>query len=238
MTDPRYSRYSRVLDPALIMDEWAFVVGCGGVGRQVGLLLGAMGLEVVDLVDPDTVSEENLGNQGWRAADVQRAKVWALAEEMRARKPSITVNQWWMPWEKWFSRQRQMLARSHVLFVAVDSIDTRRNIFLDWMKSGPVAGGLLIDGRMGAMTGQVFVAQAGEAQGEAYERTLFAMEEAHKGDCTRQNTLYCGTLVASMMVSQWASVRGGKGLVHPFTGINCQTLEVWHDKAPSRGGGG
>ena len=60
----RDARQRELIPPEALAKCHAVVVGVGSVGRQVALQLAAMGVPAMTLLDPDTVSQENLGCQG------------------------------------------------------------------------------------------------------------------------------------------------------------------------------
>lgn len=69
------------------------VVGCGGLGAPAALALAAAGVGHLTLVDPDTVSIENLHRQTpYREFDVGRPKVEALREQILARHADCKVD--------------------------------------------------------------------------------------------------------------------------------------------------
>ena len=76
---PRRSRYAEI-----ISEDWlskpVIVIGVGAIGRQVALNLAQIGVSNLELIDPDTVSDVNLGSQGWSPSEVGRLKVVALKE--------------------------------------------------------------------------------------------------------------------------------------------------------------
>ena len=72
-------RQRDLVPPARLAGCHAVVVGVGAVGRQVALQLAAFGVPRMTLIDPDTVSVENLAPQGFWESDLGRSKVEAVA---------------------------------------------------------------------------------------------------------------------------------------------------------------
>jgi hypothetical protein len=58
----------------------AVVVGCGAIGSWLARFLAHLGVPHFVLVDPDTVTTENLGLQGYEARDLDMPKAGAMAE--------------------------------------------------------------------------------------------------------------------------------------------------------------
>jgi hypothetical protein len=67
------------------------VVGCGGVGSWLALFLALAGVPELWLFDNDTISESNLNRIPLSSKDVGRPKSTALAEAIKALRPSCTV---------------------------------------------------------------------------------------------------------------------------------------------------
>lgn len=68
------------------------IIGAGGLGAPAALYLAAAGVGRLRIVDPDTVSLDNLQRQIlFRSADVGRSKVERTAEALNALDPSIDV---------------------------------------------------------------------------------------------------------------------------------------------------
>lgn len=68
------------------------IIGAGGLGAPAALYLAAAGVGRLRIVDPDTVSLDNLQRQIlFRTDDVGRSKTARAAEALKALDPSITV---------------------------------------------------------------------------------------------------------------------------------------------------
>lgn len=69
------------------------IVGAGGLGAPAALYLAAAGIGRITLIDPDTVSLDNLQRQIlFRTGDVGRAKVEAGAETLAALHPGTQID--------------------------------------------------------------------------------------------------------------------------------------------------
>src|SRR6185312_13727491 len=100
----------------------ATVIGIGAIGRQVALQLAAMGIPWLQLVDFDTVEPANLACQGYLEADLGQPKVSATAALVRQINRQVQLHL--VP-----QRFRRSLEIGQVVFVCVDKIDTRRQIW-------------------------------------------------------------------------------------------------------------
>jgi len=68
------------------------IAGCGSVGSYVAEHFVRCGAGEVTLLDPDTVDYANLSRANFRASDVGRPKIHALAERLIAISPELKVN--------------------------------------------------------------------------------------------------------------------------------------------------
>ncbi len=70
----------------------ALVIGAGGLGCPAAIYLAAAGIGAIRIVDPDTVSLDNLQRQIlFRTEDVGRPKADRAAEAIAALDPAVTV---------------------------------------------------------------------------------------------------------------------------------------------------
>jgi molybdopterin/thiamine biosynthesis adenylyltransferase len=86
---------ARLADPSPLANKKVGVIGAGAIGGRLALDLVKCGAGGPDnplcLIDPDNLSEENLGRHVLGLADVGKAKVEALALEAKRFHPSVTV---------------------------------------------------------------------------------------------------------------------------------------------------
>jgi len=185
-------RQRDLVPPEKLAKIRATVIGVGSGGRQVSLLLAAIGLPKITLIDHDTVEPENLAAQGYHEADLGRLKVDAMKDICTAINSSIEVNT--------IGRKfRSTDFSGGVLFCCVDKIETRSSIF------NSVKGrvDLWIDARMSAEYMRIFTVYD-DASRKHYLTTLFPASEAYRGSCTAKTTIYCANVSAGIRVSQFA----------------------------------
>jgi sulfur carrier protein ThiS adenylyltransferase len=177
-------RYYKLVDVKRLADLPIDIIGCGTIGRPVALILAGMGAGRISLYDPDIVSPENLGNQGWRPEQLGQTKVEALAADCAKFGCMAKPN------------AQKVLANTplfgDVRFYCVDSVEARRDI------ANIEGGSLHIDGRIGGERMQVVCRQVG--------KLLLPTIPAENGpaECGTQSTLYVGNVCAGIMVSQFA----------------------------------
>ena len=68
----RYSQQRDLVPPDRLAACKATIIGVGSIGRQVALQLAAMGVQWLQLIDPQTVDTSNLASQGYLEADLGR----------------------------------------------------------------------------------------------------------------------------------------------------------------------
>ena len=95
------------------------IIGCGAIGSTLGIQLARCGLTNITLWDFDTVAPHNLANQAFRYNDIGEAKVASLHQIMLEINPQINVH-----YKDKYINER---LSGHV-FMAVDSIDVRKNL--------------------------------------------------------------------------------------------------------------
>jgi sulfur carrier protein ThiS adenylyltransferase len=169
------------------------VIGVGAIGRQVAIQLAAMGVVWLQFFDHDTVDVVNLAPQGYFPSDIGMPKVDATANLLRQINPDTQLH----PVAERFRRSSE--DHGNVVFVCVDSIDTRKLIF----ETLGQRVDFLCDGRMAAEVCRVLTV-TDHASAQHYPATLFAGAEAFRGTCTAKSTLYCANIAAGLMVGQFA----------------------------------
>jgi sulfur carrier protein ThiS adenylyltransferase len=195
-------RQRELVPPHKLSAVHAIVVGVGAIGRQVALQLASTGVMAMELVDHDLVGVENLAPQGYWPQDLDQPKVEATGRLCRCILPRIQLN----CHNERFGRSsiRKLTAtqdkgRQIALFCCVDSIATRRLIW----ESVRQQVQFFVDGRMSAEVLRM-LASSRPAQDDYYPTTLFSPTQAYVGSCTARSTIYAASVVAGLMVGQFA----------------------------------
>ena len=76
---------------ALLAQARVGIAGAGGLGSNIAVMLVRSGVGNLVLVDFDAVDESNLNRQHYFRRDIGRPKVDALAEQLRAIDPAVSV---------------------------------------------------------------------------------------------------------------------------------------------------
>ena len=110
-------------------DARVHIVGCGSVGSTVAENLARCGVTKMTLWDFDTVEAHNIANQMFRQQDIGKPKVEALRDILVEINPEIADKIELKP-EGWKGKRM-----SGYIFLAVDSIEIRRQIVEEHMDS-------------------------------------------------------------------------------------------------------
>jgi hypothetical protein len=166
------------------------VIGAGAVGSFTALSLVKMGVGVVEVYDHDTVSVENLSNQGYRLRDLGVPKVTALADLLSDFGGHV------VPHAERFLAQPV----SGIVVSAVDSMDVRIALWRHIRKCRRVE--LYLDARMGAEVGKVLAIRPQDPEDvRAYETELYPSSEALRAPCTARSTIYCASGLSAFIAA-------------------------------------
>lgn len=187
------SRHSDLLplDPLLNLNT--AVIGVGAIGNHLVDQLVAIGLLHLQLIDPDQVSVENIGVQGYTTQDIGQNKTTVCRSQALRISPIAQITRRTMLFHR-------RLTLGDIIFSCVDSIQTRKEIW-DIIKSRPSAS-FWCDGRMLGETMRILCAY-NEDTYKHYDTTLFPQEEAEEGSCTTKSTAYCANIASALMCSQF-----------------------------------
>jgi sulfur carrier protein ThiS adenylyltransferase len=188
----RFVRQQDFVPQERLVDLSATVIGVGAIGRQVALQLAAIGVRRLQLVDFDVVDVTNVTTQGYRLADVDRAKVDATRDDLFALDPTLDVR-------AVSDRYRPRMHVGDAVFCCVDSISARAVI---WKAAGGACR-FWADGRMRGEVIRVLAAHD-EAGRRRYGLSLFPQQEAQVGACAAQGAIYAASIAAGMMVHQFS----------------------------------
>lgn len=107
--------------PETVQDR-IYIIGCGAGGSTIAELLARYGLTKITLFDDDIVDSHNIANQMYRAHDIGRPKVEALADIICEINPDAREHL-----ELVQDRYTDQLLSGYV-FLCVDRIETRKEI--------------------------------------------------------------------------------------------------------------
>ena len=129
------------------LEAQVHLIGCGAIGSHLAEQIARLGISNVHLWDFDTVSAHNIANQNFRDKDIGILKAHALEEIMKEINPEIEIT---IHDDGWKEGARL----SGWVFLAVDNIDTRREIIQDNIDNPYIKG--YCDIRMGLTDSQIY----------------------------------------------------------------------------------
>ena len=163
------NKHREFFDPTQFNDE-IHIIGCGAVGSTIAEQLARLGIKKLHLYDFDTVTEHNITNQMFYLAHVGLTKLKALDEILHAINPDIELIHHPEGWKK-------ETPLSGYIFLAVDNIDTRKEIINDNLFNLNIKAAF--DTRMRLTDAQAFAAKW-TIQGKKFllDTMAFTREEA------------------------------------------------------------
>ena len=114
------NKHLEFFDPNTLTDA-IHIIGCGALGSTIAEQLARLGIKKLHLYDFDKVSEHNITNQMYWHKHIGMQKLDALSEILTNINPDIEL----ILHEKGWKPHHTL---SGYVFIAVDSIDTRKEI--------------------------------------------------------------------------------------------------------------
>lgn len=190
----RTTRYSDLFDIDRFKETPCSIAGVGAIGRQLALQLTSMGAEYLTICDPDSVSHENLGPQGYAPIDLNLPKVQVLGGLLLEANPDLNL----VAPDALFTEADI----APITFCCVDSMDARREI-AEWAFADPSCD-LFIEARMAAESLHIYTVDTTDSDAKAaWRHHWFPSQEASPLSCTSRATLYCASIAASLMLAQY-----------------------------------
>ena len=168
-------RHQSVFSP----DEWGDrridLIGAGAVGSRLALDLAKLGVRDIHVWDDDVVEAHNVANQIFGLMDIGELKVAALAKLIREQTGTeVTAHA---------ERVESPVNFGEVVFIQVDSMDTRKTIFEESIRY-KLNVRLMIETRMGASEGRVYAIDPSNlSHVQGWERRLYTSEQAQASAC-------------------------------------------------------
>ena len=217
----RNIRQRDIVPPEKLEKAVIVIVGVGAVGRQLALQLATMGVSNMTLIDPQDVDVENLGAQGFHEVDLGKKKTAAVKEVVRDINKNISVTL-----VSDYFRPRHLpeieTGQARAVFVCVDNMVARSELWQHAMPSN-----LYIDSRMSAEVARVITVSDVESE-QYYPKTLFSDDEMYQESCTAKTTIYCASIQAGLLASQFTKWLRGMKLSMDMT-VNLLSGDWDHD---------
>lgn len=175
-------------------DVESTLIGAGRAGSMIALVLLMLGVRV-RVYDGDRLGAENQGLQLYRKSDVSagRLKVEALRELLADIVPGGRFGA-----HPEFYEARREQRRSPIVVLAVDRMDTRRNLW-EKLKTAPGVQ-RLFDVRLGRGLVRLHEVRPDDAEDvAAYEASFYDDETAAADDCTDAGTTHAAAAAAALI---------------------------------------
>lgn len=180
-------KHISVFNPATV--GRVVVIGCGAVGSRIAMALAKLGIQQILLIDNDVVSEHNIPNQcffgpedvGRPKVDIVRREILRLTrcqEDYEYAKNLVSVED--------SKYEPHMIDAEDIVFVCVDSMETRRAIYQSSVSKGVK---FLIETRMTVKGGAVY----GINPTEFLDRYMYD-QELYSDDEVIVERAACGTI--------------------------------------------
>lgn len=189
-----YRIRQRDIIPEEKLDIRVCLIGCGAIGSHTATALAQMGIKYFTLIDPDTVSTENMSSQGFVPSEINMMKAHAVQARIYEHNPEASVIAHTEVFDSLFRIRNPFGAIADILISSVDNMGARCEAYeyakeqkLDWF----------IDPRMGAEI--LTMATVRPLKDEWYTRTLFDDSKGVEERCTAKATIYTA-LMASALV--------------------------------------
>ncbi len=207
---------SSVWELAKIRKTRVLVVGAGALGNEVCKNLAMMGVQLIVVLDRDTVEMANLSRSVFfREKDHGRPKTEVIARQVKDLNPDVQVLQ--MPGDLDSELGLGVVRRMDIVFSCLDSRLARRSLNRLCGKVGK----LWVDGAMEDLLGEVSVFVAGE--GPCYEcsltqtqKTWIAQATSCRGIALRNLSLgkvpttpTMGSIIAALQIQEGIKVLHG-----------------------------
>lgn len=178
------------------------VLGVGGIGSNCCYLLSRLNIGRLVIYDPDTVEESNIAGQFFKVYDIGKMKVAAIYDTLR--QFSNFYNCYTFSTE--YTRDS---SATGIMMCGFDNMAARKTAFESWhhymqcISEAMRKKSLFIDGRLNMEEYQVFAIQGTDekAMKEYMDKWLFDDEDAEETICSRKQTTFMATMIASTMVN-------------------------------------
>ena len=176
------------------LEEYTFhILGCGAIGSSAALQIARMGADKFCLYDMDKVEEVNIGVSQYTYDDVDKPKVTALANHLRALGV-FTINEV----NGRFSEFKPE-GSNDIAILGFDSMSSRLEAVEALFSIPGVKPLYIIDGRMGAEHYQQYVFDKPTVK--KYKNTWYSDESGSPEPCNAKATSYCSNLSGSMIAN-------------------------------------
>jgi molybdopterin/thiamine biosynthesis adenylyltransferase len=176
------------------MSAWPVtIIGLGAIGSNTARVLSQLGTRNFTLFDDDTVGEENLATQCYRASDVGLPKATALNDVLTTFLPNLEIK----PRIEPYSDQHL----EGIVVLGTDTMESRSIVWESVKESTDVV--LLVDGRTAGEELHVHtIRPAYPTDIGSYEASLIPDDQAAHVPCTASAAAHAQFVIAGMIATQ------------------------------------
>jgi len=212
----------------------AVIVGAGGLGGPAALYLAAAGVGTITLIDPDTVSLDNLQRQiQFATRDIGKPKAQTTGEGLARLNPLVNVRA--VQAELTSENATAVIAGADIVLDGCDNFETRFAVNTACHKQGIP----LISGAVGRWTGQVGVFASGVSNGAPCYQCFVPAIPPDAETCERVGVVGALTgVIGSMMALEtikWITRAGepltGRLMIYDALAGSSRTLTLHRDPA-------
>ena len=186
------ARYSGIVDNT---NCFVFhILGCGAIGSSAATQICRMGGTNFVLYDYDVVDIVNIGVSQYNNNDIDKYKVDALDEHLRAINPNITVDKFNERFEHYSYR-----SGSDIAILGFDSMEARLEAVMIMCRANNAKPKFIIDGRMGAEHYQQYIFDNPTVS--KYKKDWYSDEAGSVEPCNAKATSYCSNMSGSFIAN-------------------------------------
>ena len=186
------ARYSGIVDNT---NCFVFhILGCGAIGSSAATQICRMGGTNFVLYDYDKVDIVNIGVSQYNNNDIDKYKVDALDEHLKAINPNITVDKFNERFEHYSYRSGNDIA-----ILGFDSMEARLEAVTITCRANNAKPKFIIDGRMGAEHYQQYIFDNPTVN--KYKKDWYSDEAGSVEPCNAKATSYCSNMSGSFIAN-------------------------------------
>ncbi len=212
-----YGRQELVLEPKKANDATVNIFGCGTVGSNAAVEIAKLGVPNFKLFDFDKVESHNVPSQRFGKADIGRAKLDALVDQLASvsNDPNITKG----------GKVTGPVVCNGIAIVAVDSMAARKLIWEKVLK--PLRSiTLAMDFRMSANVLQVYSFNPNDKDhSDNYPQSIFDDKDADPVPCGGRTVSYTGALSGAFAANYVRKHLNGDAVPY-FTAIDLDAMHL------------
>ncbi len=186
------TRYSDIVNNT---NQFVFhILGCGAIGSSAATQICRMGGTNFILYDYDVVDIVNIGVSQYNNNDVDKYKVDALEEHLKAINPNIHVDKFNEAFKEYSYR-----GENDIAILGFDSMEARLEAVMTMCKINSAKPKFIIDGRMGAEHYQQYIFDNPTVN--KYKKEWYSDDIGSVEPCNAKATSYCSNMSGSFIAN-------------------------------------